>query len=279
MAVAAAVTIAASGLSRDANAASWHWRQLEKNVNAVVVSSNFVYALSTNPFDYVPGSGWKLKKYLTPTTWENVGGAAGRSLTVSEKNQLWLVAEDGVWQRVGTSWYSYPKNACETGGGNITIRQVDFDNSIAVGKDAAGTDHPYVVGSDGVLRWWNGGCWYKMPALPSGSIKDVAIFDEYNNENDSLPWVVNGSEAFYRWNGSSWTSITTGTGEGVSNWNAVIGSTGSTIWKINSAGSFSQDATWTFGAIKSLAAVSSGSNMVTRALVDANARGWVYWYA
>jgi hypothetical protein len=269
---AAAVLVVSSVSASGAATICWNNFSSPNFAYSAAADGVNVYALARA--NHVPGSGYRLKKrgwYDTSWTWESgnsSAGSGGTSLTMSYNGALWLAAEDNsVWRRVTQGqWSQVPTPACE--GGAVQIRQVVGDNNLAVGADAQGYDQAYVI-SGTRLRWFNGACWWNMPALPSGSPTEVGIWIG-DTAPHRLPWVTNASGTIYRWDGSKWVQITTGTAHGLGYSSGpspvnspIIGSDDTSVWWFqSSSGSFVRDNTWVWGKITELAWCSSARRSI-----------------
>lgn len=274
IASAALGALAALSISNPARAASWHWQVAPGlQAKAAVALSNQIFALST---EAVSPGGYKIMRYGGGNTWTWYEAGGATALTVSERNQLWAVALDNsVWVHEG-AWFYIPTNICENGSA-IQIRQAPGDNTIAVGSGFAGNDIVYVV-SNGTLRWWTGSCWSKLPALPSGTVKEVAIYDDASTVYDDGAWVSNFSGAIYRWNEniSTWEAITTGIAAGLNSNRQAIGWDNASLWTFTTSGNFTVDTTWTYGGISQLG--NTTGSQVTKIVVGTDKQVYQYWF-
>lgn len=224
-------------------------------------------------------NGYRVKTWVRNNAWAYEGNAVGISLTKGNGN-YWLVGEDhSVWVRLNGAWYSFAVNRCENGT-PIRIRQAAGDHTLAVGYHSIWGEQLYVAEAGGsptnTVRWWNGSCWQRLPLLPSGSVREVAIFDDYYTSDDGLPWVVTLTGTIYRWDGNQWVLLPNGTGNGVGgHLRKIIGSDNTSIWNyIQSTDSFSLDTSWTYGQIVQLGTYGDSAWDV-RSVVAAD--GKLYW--
>lgn len=224
------------------------------------------YALSC---DVGPGGGQEVWVWDNVNKrWGNDGGAEGTSITHGEDGFTWLIAaDDTVWGRISGHWSSLGTNRCE--GGSIALRHAVGQNNIAVGKDSFGSEVYAVESVSGKdhLLWWNGSCWFRMPGLPSGSVREVGMY------NSSLPWVRNHNQEIYRWNGSSWISLAPGIGTRLVR-RYIRGSDKTSIWTFSTSSGWTRVFDdWTNGLIRHIGP--RASNFTGISVIDSDRNIWV----
>lgn len=267
----AALALTGLAVSTDAHA-QLAWRKLpDSNNNLCASSVALPYALSCTT---APGGGKHLYRWNSSNrTWSKQGSAEGTSLTRGEDGAYYLVgANNTVWRNAGAGWAQYPTNRCE--GGNISLQHTLRNNNIAVGVNTNGS-HVYVIesvsGTDRSL-WWNGSCWFRMPALPSGSVRELAVYDDPAQGLDSLIWARNANMEVFRWTGATWVSMAPGLALGMIK-NYVIGSDGESIWYYDQVQGWIPS-NWTFGPIEHIGPKLDNFNF--RSAIDDDGDVWVY---